>query len=134
MGPAVGQGEMRFAESLRLRDEYRTRLEEDNRETSPPLAPVAEPVSTKTQTQISDRKATAKESLKVAGRFTETLLKKLPECVTTNPVKMAFSIAKVIIEIKAVGSSSLYLEHRLTIISGGRRQQGRAGTTSGRNS
>jgi len=31
------------------------------------------------------------------------LLKKVPGCVTTNPVQMAFSIAKVIIEIKDVG-------------------------------
>ena len=61
------------------------------------LTPIAGP-------EISDSKATAKESLKVAGRFAQTLLKKLPECTNTNPVKMAFSIAKVIIEIKDVGS------------------------------
>ena len=67
------------------------------------MTPVAGPVSTTTQTQISDWKVNGKESATVAGRFTETLLKKVPECVTTNPVKMAFSIAKVIIEIKAVG-------------------------------
>jgi len=60
------------------------------------LTPIAGP-------EISDSKATAKESLKVAGRFAQTLLKKLPECINTNPVKMAFSIAKVIIEIKDVG-------------------------------
>jgi len=56
-----------------------------------------------TQTQTSDWKATAKEGVKVAGRFTEMLLKKVPGCVTTNPVEMAFSIGKVIIEIKDVG-------------------------------
>jgi len=39
----------------------------------------------------------------VAGRFMEMLLKKVPGCVTMNPVQMAFSIAKVIIEIKDVG-------------------------------
>ena len=33
----------------------------------------------------------------------QMLLKKLPGCVDTNPVKVAFSIAKVIIEIKDVG-------------------------------
>ena len=60
------------------------------------LTPIAGP-------EISDSKATAKESLKVAGRFAQTLLKKLPECINTNPVKMAFSIAKVVIEIKDVG-------------------------------
>ena len=31
------------------------------------------------------------------------LLKKVPDCVDTNPVKVAFSIAKVTIEIKDVG-------------------------------
>ena len=43
------------------------------------------------------------EGFKVAGRFAQTLIKKVPECVTTNPVQMAFSIAKVIIEMKDVG-------------------------------
>jgi len=60
------------------------------------LTPIAGP-------EISNSKATAKESLKVAGRFAQTLLKKLPECINTNPVKMAFSIAKVVIEIIDVG-------------------------------
>ena len=92
---------MRFSESLRLRDQYKTRIEQDNRQTSFTLTPVAGTVSTN-PTQISDWKATAKESVKVAGRFTETLLKKVPQCVTANPVQMAFSIAKVIIEIKDV--------------------------------
>jgi hypothetical protein len=39
----------------------------------------------------------------VAGRFTQTLLKRVPGCVTANPVQMAFSIAKVILEIRDVG-------------------------------
>ena len=39
----------------------------------------------------------------MAWRFAQTLIKKVPECVTTNPVQMAFSIAKVIIEMKDVG-------------------------------
>ena len=71
----------------------------------------------------------------MAGRFAQTLLMKIPECVSTNPVKMAFSIAKVIIEMKDVGCH-LYISNTacLTIISGDRRQQGRARTTSRRNS
>ena len=52
---------------------------------------------------VSNRKANVIEGFKVAGRFAETLIKKVPECVTTNPVQMAFSIAKVIIEMKDVG-------------------------------
>ena len=52
---------------------------------------------------VSNRKANAIEGVKVAGRFAQTLIKKVPECVTTNPVQMAFSIAKVIIEMKDVG-------------------------------
>ena len=46
---------------------------------------------------------TANEGLAVALRFAQTLLKKLPSCVDTDPVKMAFSIAKAIMEIKDVG-------------------------------
>ena len=52
---------------------------------------------------VSNRKANAIEGVKVVGRFAQTLIKKVPECVTTNPVQMAFSIAKVIIELKDVG-------------------------------
>ena len=64
-------------------------------------------------TQVSDWK----DRLGVASRFVQTLLKKVPSCVDTNPVKVAFSIAKVIIEIKDVGCCCLlYLGHRLTII------------------
>lgn len=51
---------------------------------------------------VSDWKAFTKDGLGVASRFAVTLLKKLPDCVDTNPVKMAFSIAKIIIEIKDV--------------------------------
>ena len=70
----------------------RTRLEEDNREILPPVAG-----------PVSNQKANVIEGFKVAGRFAQTLIKKVPECVTTNPVQMAFSIAKVIIEMKDVG-------------------------------
>jgi len=55
------------------------------------------------QMQVSDWKVTTKQGLGVASRFAQTLLKKLPECVDTNPVKMAFSIARAIIQIKDVG-------------------------------
>ena len=44
-----------------------------------------------------------KEPLEVASWFAETLIKRVPDCVDTNSVKMAFSIAKVIIDIKDVG-------------------------------
>ena len=66
--------------------------------------------ATNSQPSVSDWKATANEGLGVGSRFTQTLLKKLPSCVDTNPVKMAFSIAKAIIEIKDVG-------HRLCVSS-----------------
>jgi len=46
--------------------------------------------------------STTKENLKVAGRFIQTLMTKLPEIVDTNPAKMALGLAKVIIEIKKV--------------------------------
>ena len=51
----------------------------------------------------ADWKAIAKDRLGLASRFAQTLLKKVPDCVDTNPVKVAFSIARVIIEIKDVG-------------------------------
>jgi len=46
--------------------------------------------------------STTKENLKVAGRFIQTLMTKIPGIVDTNPVKMALGLAKVIIEIKKV--------------------------------
>ena len=57
-----------------------------------------------TDSQSAPPKAvsTTKENLKVAGRFIQTLMTKLPEIVDTNPVKMALSLAKVIVEIKKV--------------------------------
>ena len=54
------------------------------------------------QTQ-ADWKAITKDRLGVASRFAQTLLKQVPSCIDTNLVKVAFSIAKVIIEIKDVG-------------------------------
>ena len=52
---------------------------------------------------VSDWKVTAKEGLGVASRFVQMLLKKLLGWIDNNPVKMAFSIAKAIMEIKDVG-------------------------------
>ena len=63
---------------------------------------IAHPAATNLQTRTSDWKATAKNGLEVASRFSQTLLKKIPECANTNPVKMALAIAKVIVEIKDV--------------------------------
>jgi hypothetical protein len=60
-------------------------------------------VGPNSQTELSDWKAVTKDRLGVASRFAQTLLKKVPECVDANPVKVAFSIARVIIEIKDVG-------------------------------
>ena len=51
--------------------------------------------------------STTKEGLKVTGRFIQTLMTKLPEIVDGNPVKMALSLAKVVIEIKKVRPCSL---------------------------
>ena len=71
--------------------------------------------------------------LGVASRFVQSIHKKLPDCIDTDPVRMAFSITKVTIEIKIVGCCLCISEHRLTIISGGRRQKRRACETSRRN-
>ena len=53
-------------------------------------------------THVPDWKAATKEGLGVASRFLQTLLKRLPECVDGNPVKVAFSVAKVIIDVANV--------------------------------
>ena len=71
-------------------------LEEDGHDTLTIVGP-------NSQAQVSGWKAVTKERLGVASRFAQTLLKKVPGCVDTNPAKVAFSIAKVIIEIKDVG-------------------------------
>lgn len=46
--------------------------------------------------------ARVREGLEMAGRFVQTLLKELPNCIDSNPVKMALSIVKAIIAIKDV--------------------------------
>ena len=99
------------------KDWHWARFEEDDRETDI-TSTIAGPNS---QTQVSDGKAITKDGLGVASRFVQTLLKRLPSCVDTNPVKVAFSIAKVIIEIKDVGCCLRILGNWLTIILGGRR-------------
>lgn len=73
-------------------------LFEDDRETNL-TSFIAGP---KSQTQATDWKAVTNDGLGVASRFAQMLLKRLPACVDTNPVKVAFSVAKVIIEIKDV--------------------------------
>ena len=101
MVSAVGLGEIaihRIFASERLTSD----LEGHGGETSRTSTPTLRPASTNPQIPVSDWKATAKEGLGVASRFTQTLLKRVPECVDTNPVKVAFAIAKVIIDIKDV--------------------------------
>ena len=66
-----------------------------------------EPISCAVETLTDSRSppkavSTTKDSLKVAGRFIQTLMTKLPEIADGNPAKMALSLAKVIIEIKKV--------------------------------
>jgi len=69
-----------------------------------PQGPTSNQSVSGTDSQSAPPKAvsTTKENLKVAGRFIQTLMTKLPEIVDTNPVKMALSLAKVIVEIKKV--------------------------------
>ncbi|KAJ2928482.1 hypothetical protein H1R20_g8640, partial [Candolleomyces eurysporus] len=55
-----------------------------------------------------------KESLKVSWNFTQTLMKRLPDIVDGNPVKMALSLAKTIIQIKdAVKENMDAVERRI---------------------
>lgn len=57
-----------------------------------------------TQPNTPNWKKDAVEKLSVAGRFARTILAKLPECVDTNPVKVAASVVKTIIDIKNVSN------------------------------
>jgi hypothetical protein len=50
--------------------------------------------------------STAKDIAGVAWSFTEMLLKRLPDAVDTNPAKIAFSIVKIVLQIKDVRRSS----------------------------
>ncbi|KAG6819942.1 hypothetical protein H0H93_007148 [Arthromyces matolae] len=43
-----------------------------------------------------------KDTLKVTGRFIQTLVKKFPDVADGNPVKIALGLAKMIVEIKQV--------------------------------
>ena len=69
-----------------------------------PQGPTSGAAETLTDSPSPPPKAgsTTKPSLKVAGRFIQTLMTKLPEIVSGNPAKLALSLAKVIIEIKKV--------------------------------
>ena len=58
--------------------------------------------------------STIKDALKVSLNFTATLLKRLPEIVDGNPVKMALSLAKMIVEIKEVGRLPILMVRLLT--------------------
>jgi len=46
--------------------------------------------------------STVKDILGVASSFTQMLLKKVPDVMDGNPVKVAFGIAKIILQIKEV--------------------------------
>ena len=58
---------------------------------------------------ISSARATVKDYAAVALSFTTMLLKRLPDAVDTNPVKVAFGIAKIVLQIKDVRRGSSYL-------------------------
>ena len=69
-----------------------------------PQEPISRTAETLTNSQSPLQKAisTTRDSLKVAGRFIQTLMTKLPAIADGNPAKMALSLAKVIIKIKKV--------------------------------
>ncbi|TEB30781.1 WD40 repeat-like protein [Coprinellus micaceus] len=69
------------------------------------LPPANEPI---------EASSTVKDALKVSLNFTQTFLKRLPEIVDGNPVKMALSLAKMIVEIKeAVKDNMDAVERRI---------------------
>ena len=52
--------------------------------------------------------STAKDYARVTWNLTQMLLKRLPDAVDSNPVKMAFGIVKIILQIKEVRQHSSY--------------------------
>jgi hypothetical protein len=44
----------------------------------------------------------AKDYIRVGWSLTQMLLKKTPDAVDTNPVKIAFGLAKIILQLKEV--------------------------------
>jgi len=73
-------------------------------------------------------KSTAKDILGVASNFTQMLLKKAPDVMDGNPVKVAFGIARTILQIKDVcHCSSRWCQ--TDWISGCERQSGRSRAT-----
>ncbi|KAF8153266.1 hypothetical protein B0H34DRAFT_800488 [Crassisporium funariophilum] len=74
----------------------------------------SEPLSTNSHTKVPNWKATAIDDLGVAARFGLTLLKRLPDCTSGNPVSMALSILRVIVEMKdMIGDNNDELAQRL---------------------
>jgi len=55
-----------------------------------------------TPTEQETPKSAAKAILGVASSFTQRLLRKAPDLVSGNPVKTAFGIARIILQIKDV--------------------------------
>ena len=54
----------------------------------------------------SGRIAAAIDALDVTGHFLAMVLKKLPDAIDSNPVKVAFSLAKIVLELKEVSRSN----------------------------
>ena len=75
--------------------------------TPPQMDPDRVPITPTDVTKTADSPApSALKSAKVIGavawRFTQTLLKRIPDVVDENPVKVAFGIAKLILELSEV--------------------------------
>ncbi|KAG6819943.1 hypothetical protein H0H93_007149 [Arthromyces matolae] len=59
-----------------------------------------------------------KNTIKVTGRFIETLLKKLPDLTSGNPARIALGLAKMIVEIKqGVGDNMDAVERRMVSVA-----------------
>jgi len=58
----------------------------------------------------------AKDYIGVGWSLTQMLLKKAPDAVDVNPVKIAFGLAKIVLQLKEVRSSSAILLASLLLI------------------
>ncbi|KAH6867764.1 hypothetical protein BKA70DRAFT_1414440 [Coprinopsis sp. MPI-PUGE-AT-0042] len=79
----------------------------------------AEPVVPEEHTPpAASRLDVAKDYLNVTSSFLQLVLKKVPDAVDTNPVKVVFSLAKAVVELKEGMDDNLHaVEQRIVTIS-----------------
>ncbi len=105
--PDVDQGEAESRDQFSRACSLMTSIISSDRGENPQTQITLETQAGDFEAQGADWRNAALENLNIAGRFAQTILKKLPDCVNSNPVKVALSVVKTIIDIKNVSSRPL---------------------------